>query len=175
MPHTIRVTRIAPNLSVGNQFHCFYNYSDDIAVIHVCQDPCHQHAVGYRNSLPTTHPNYWFLEDRNHLYLNIINSDRPIFYTATVFVKALAFIRAQIDRRRVLIHSNEGLSRGPSVALLYLAKMTDLVSDASYDAAAADFSNLYPQYQPQRGIVTYLRREWENLKLPSENGSRQAP
>lgn len=166
MPHTIRVVKVAPNLLVGNQFHCFYSYSDKMAVVHACQDPCHQYAVGYRNSLPTTHPNYWYLEDRNHLYLNIVSAERLIFYTAPLFVKAMTFIGSQIKVRQVLIHSHDGFSRAPSIALLYMAKAAGLIDDSSYDAAAAEFSNLYPQYQPQRGVVTYLRREWEVLSLP---------
>ncbi|MBD3216379.1 MAG: hypothetical protein GF311_27445 [Candidatus Lokiarchaeota archaeon] len=166
MSYTIRENKIIPNLFIGNQFHCFYHFREDIAVIHANQDPCHQRAVGYRNSLPTTHMHYWYMETRHHLYLNMVDSDRLLFYAPTLFVQALRFIEKHIAERKVLVHSNNNFSRAPSIALLYLAKQTDIIDDSSYDAAAVDFGRLYPVYQPKRGIVNYLRREWDHIVLP---------
>ena len=42
---------------VTNELSCT-NGTDELVVVHACKSPCHQRIVGYRGSLPKTHPNY---------------------------------------------------------------------------------------------------------------------
>jgi len=154
---------ICQNLFIGNEFDCFFDNREDWAVIHACKSPCHQRALGYRKSLPSTHPNYLTYETGNHLVLNIIDPPAPLF-KLPLFISSISFIDKHIQQRKILIHCNLGLSRAPSIGLLYLAKRTEVISNASYREAAQDFLKIFERYQPGRGIVIYLSNNWENIE-----------
>jgi predicted protein tyrosine phosphatase len=92
----------------------------------------------------------------------MIDPDEPLFMPP-LFIASLAFIEKHISNRKVMIHCNEGLSRAPSLALLYLAKRAKVIDDGSYRAAAKDFIKLFRFYQPGRGIALYLELHWKEL------------
>ena len=154
---------VYPNLFIGTERECFYTNRDDWAVIHACKSPCHQRALDYRGSLPKDHPNYLIYEHRNHIFLNIIDPNEPLFMPP-LFVASLDFIEQHILKRKVLIHCNEGLSRAPSLALLYLAKRAKVINGKSYEMAVRDFIKLFPSYRPRRGIALYLKLQWNELE-----------
>lgn len=63
-----------------------------------------------------------------------------------------------------MIHCNEGLSRSPSLALLYLASSNEAIDCQSYTSARQEFSeDYYPQYSPGGGIRTFLQQNWVEL------------
>ena len=133
------------------------------AVVHACKHPCHVKAVGYSGSLPSTHPSYLVLEYPDDLFLNIIDPPVPLF-KPELFSAFLSFaMRKQEEGKSLLIHCNQGESRAPSLALLFMAKVTGAVSNDSYASARADFEKLFPGYRPGRGIATYLGARWDNL------------
>jgi hypothetical protein len=154
---------VYPNLFIGTEEDCFFIQRDDWAVVHACKSPCHQRVLGYKGSLPKDHPNYLICERGNHLFLNIIDPNEPLFMPP-LFVASLDFIEKHISKRKVMIHCNEGLSRSPSLDLLYLAKRASVIDNESYVAAARDFIKLFPSYRPQRGIALYLKLHWEKLR-----------
>ena len=147
------------NLFIGTLRECFFTQRDDWAVIHACKSPCHQRALGYKGNLPKNHPNYLVYENGNHLFLNMIDPSEPLF-VPPLFVASLDFIEKHISKRKVLIHCNLGLSRSPSIALLYLAKRAKVINGERYRKAAQDFVKLFPNYQPGRGIALYLAIHW---------------
>jgi predicted protein tyrosine phosphatase len=61
--------------------------------------------------------------------------------------------------RKVLIHCNHGLSRSPSIGLLYLARHTDVLR-GPFDQAEAAFRMLYPPYNPMPGIRGFAMEHW---------------
>ena len=150
-------------LFVGNEQDCFYDNKDEWAVIHASKTPCHQRALNYRGSLPPNHPNYLTYEQGNHLYLNIIDPPQPLF-KPPLFHESMRFLDHHVKEKKVLIHCNLGMSRASSIALLWLAKRTDLMSDESFRSAATDFIQIYPYYQPGRGITTYLSSNWSTFQ-----------
>lgn len=136
---------------------------DDWAVVHACKSPCHQQAVGYRGSLPNTDPNYLVLEGDTDLYLNIIDPPVPLF-KPQLFTSFVIFASRQLKAgRKLLIHCNQGRSRAPSLALLYLAKKEGTISDASYPEARSGFERIFPRYAPGRGIQIYFENNWDRL------------
>ncbi len=151
------------NLYIGNELDCFFDEREDWAVIHACKHTCHQRAVGYRGNLPNTHPNYLTLERGSHLFLNMIDPEIPLFMPE-LFTKSLEFIDKHTPDRKVLIHCNQGFSRAPSIALLWLAKRTNIITDNSYQEAIDEFRKIYPMYQPSRGISIYLSNNWSIFK-----------
>lgn len=75
--------------------------------------------------------------------------------------KILDFIEAQ--KWQVYIFCDQGISRSPSVALLYLAKRLKVIPDENFDAARQDFLLLYPMYNPG-GIKDFISQHWEEIK-----------
>ncbi|WP_290653639.1 hypothetical protein [Idiomarina sp.] len=130
------------------------------AVVHACKSPCHQGEIGYRGNLPNTHPNYLVLEKENDLFLNIIDPPVPLFKPA-LFITFLDFAKNHWEQgQTILIHCNQGESRAPSLAMLFLAKSIGSIPDTSYEAARAAFEKLYPRYNPGQGIQTYFSKHW---------------
>lgn len=136
---------------------------DGWAVVHACKDPCHRQAVGYQGSLRSSHSNYLALLREQDLFLNLIDSPKPLFKAAS-FSTFLDFADTQWRQgRQLLIHCNQGESRAPSLALLLLAKRCSALDDSSYAAARAQFTRLFPNYRPGAGIQEYLSANWAAL------------
>ncbi len=154
---------VYPNLFIGTERDCFYTQKNKWAVIHACKSPCHQQALGYRGSLPKHHPHYLVYERGSDLFLNMIDPNEPLFMPP-LFIASLDFIETHIAKRKVLIHCNLGLSRSPSLALLYLAKRAKVINGKSYEEATKDLIKLYPNYLPRKGIAHYLDLHWKELK-----------
>ena len=157
---------IFQNLFIGNELDCFFDNREDWAVIHACKSPCHQRAVGYRGNLNRRHPKYLILERGKHLFLNIVDMERPLLheFAGPIIESALAFIDKNLSTNNLLIHCNQGLSRAPSLGLIVLAKRTDVISNLTYREAAQDFLQIYRRYQPGRGIDIYLSNNWKKIK-----------
>jgi predicted protein tyrosine phosphatase len=81
-----------------------------------------------------------------------------------LFAAFLPFAREMWDSgKQLLIHCNQGESRAPSLALIFLAKHLQAVSNESYAMARTDFNQVFPHYMPGRGIETYLTNNWRVL------------
>jgi len=155
---------IYKNIFIGTDQECNFNNSLDWAIVHACKNPCHVQSVGYRGSLPSTHPNYLVLEKGTHLYLNMVDMEKELspIYTHPIMKSAMAFIEKHIASQKILIHCNQGLSRSPSIALLYLATKGVIAND-SYAVALAEFQKLYPFFNPGRGIALYMNNNWNEI------------
>jgi hypothetical protein len=139
--------------------------NDEWAVVHACKSPCHQRAVGYRGSLKNIHPNYLILLDGPDLFMNIIDPPVPLFMP-DLFTSFLSFSDEQwLDGRKLLIHCNQGESRAPSLALLFLSKCRSALNDNSYESAREEFELQYPSYNPGKGIQTYLSQHWNEIRI----------
>ena len=138
--------------------------SEQLAMVHACKSPCHQQAVGYRGSLAASHPNYLVLQHEHDLYLNIIDPPAPLFRAET-FERFLAFARQKYDSgASLLIHCNQGESRAPSLALLFLAKHIGTLPNTSYVDAQKAFGRLFPMYSPGAGIQRFLADNWSAIR-----------
>ena len=149
---------------VGSEFSCPPPAEEkDLAVIHACKSPCHQRAVGYRGNLDKSHPNYLVLEQGDDLFLNMIDTPKPLF-RLELFSAALAFAdRHWNDGNSVLFHCDTGRSRAPSLILCYVAKVRGWIADESFEATRAEFETRYDIYLPGRGIATYLTERWDEI------------
>lgn len=130
------------------------------SVVHACKHPCHQRAVGYTGDLDRDHPNYLILEDGPNLYMNLVDPEIPLFMPES-FHEFLDFAARRYEAGdQLLIHCNQGSSRAPSLALLFLAKELEELPDDSFPAARVEYSERDPGYAPSRGIRTYLTEHW---------------
>jgi predicted protein tyrosine phosphatase len=156
--------QLTDHLAFGPERICTHDTTGTVAVVHACKEPCHRRAVGYATrTIPSNHPHYLVKQADYHLYLNLIDPPQPLFMMPS-FVAFLAFVDQHIADRRVLIHCNQGESRAPSLALLYLAKRTDRLPAGSYPQAAEAFrASMFPGYNPGRGIQTWLTQRWSEI------------
>jgi hypothetical protein len=151
---------IRDRLYVGSEYDC-RSGDDDWAVVHACKSPCHQRAVGYKGSLPSSHPNYLVLESGKNLFLNIIDPPGPLFMPP-LFTSFLDFAgRHWENGKRLLIHCNQGESRAPSLALLFISKYLHEITESSYAEARQEFEEIFHGYRPGTGIQIYLSKNWE--------------
>lgn len=132
------VSKIAGNIYVGDDSDC--NSEDGWVIIHACKT-CFKKV------------------DKNDcdLYLNMIDPIQPLF-NLQLFKDAVDFINKNIKYKKILIHCNKGMSRSPSIAMLYVFGNLD------YGEAQYNMSEVYNKYQPSLGIDTYMEENWEQLK-----------
>lgn len=147
---------------VGNESACRAG-GDGFGVVHACKSPCHQRAVGYKGSLARDHPNYLWFRQGLDLYLNMIDPPVPLF-PDELFQVFLPFAREVWDSGdTLLVHCNQGESRAPSLAMIFLAKHVGSLSNDSFNIARTQFAQTFRGYLPGRGLEEYLTNNWEKL------------
>lgn len=134
------------------------------AIVHACKEPYHRLALGYNGrSVSRSHPEYLVARRGQRLILNMVDVDNPLFFDRGMINQALDFIDQQrADELNVLVHCNQGESRGPSVALLYMAARLKALPQESLEVAEQAFRKLYPSYNPKMGIRGHLQQYWGN-------------
>lgn len=155
------MVEITRNLFIGDDSDCSSGLFSH--VIHACKT-CHQDALGYRGSLQGTHPNYLIYEKETNIYLNMVDMERELLplYTNPIMFAAMNFLDRYINKHKILIHCNQGFSRSPSIVLLYCARKK-IIPSTSYHDAVKQFIELFPQYNPGRGIALYMEHNFQNL------------
>lgn len=155
------MVEITRNLFIGDDSDCSSGLFSH--VIHACKT-CHQDALGYRGSLQGTHPNYLIYENGSNLYLNMVDMERELLplYTNPIMFAAMNFLDKYIKEHKILVHCNQGFSRSPSIVLLYCAR-EKIIPSKSYHDALKQFFELFPQYNPGRGIASYMEHNFQNL------------
>jgi hypothetical protein len=153
---------VCPNLHVGSE-------RDEQSLrgqagwffIHACKEPYHREALGYTGrAAAKNHPEYLIARRGNRLILNLVDADDPGYISPEIIDAALDAIRDNIQRSKVLLHCNQGQSRSPGIAFLYVLKHTDLLGQMDLIAAIDAFRAIYPPYGPARGMAEYIRLNW---------------
>jgi len=164
------VIKIHPNLFVGHQGDYEYQVKgqDGWSVVHACKEPYHRQLLGYSGrGAPKDHPEYFFAERGNRLYLNLVDAPDPTYIPKEIIDKAIAFIHEKIaEGLKVLVHCNQGESRSPGIGFLYLLRHTDALPRTSLDAALAAFRRVYAIFQPGHGMLGYIRDFWNQEVNP---------
>jgi predicted protein tyrosine phosphatase len=153
---------IYKNLFIGNQddYECKVKYENKWAVIHACKEPYHRNLLGYTGrGAPKDHPEYFYAERPNRLYLNLVDVPDPTFIAKEIIDKAIDFIFRHIDEQSVLVHCNLGMSRSSTIGLLYLASIGYFEKDDFY-SAEEKYQKLYPNYSPGRGMRSFAEDNW---------------
>lgn len=158
----------AGGIVVGDEALCLY-YGGRFAgyLVHAAKDLCHRNVVGYdtKTRLPVSHPEYLLARRGLHLVLNMVDPPIPLF-KAESFLGALDFLDEAINAGATPgVHCNQGLSRAPSIALLWKAKRQKTIPDDSYAVARGVFEAMIGPglYLPGRGIETFLTETWQSI------------
>ena len=158
------MVEVHPNLFVGSQVDYESNpfAFSEWAVIHACKEPYHRQALGYSGrAASNAHPEYLIARRPNRLILNLVDVENPLYIRDEIMEASMAFIHASLaTQQRVLVHCNQGLSRSPSIAMLYLATYTERLAKTSFEEATRLFIQMYPPFAPAGGVYGFLRNRW---------------
>lgn len=154
---------VAPNLWVGSaaDYEASVRGRDGWATVQACKDPYHRRELGYTGqAAPKAHPEYLVARRPGRLILNLVDAAESRYIPAECVDAALQYMRQQIGTKRTMVHCNQGMSRSPTLALLYLAPQMP------HDFADAEeaFRDIYPPYSPAQGIRGYARENWARYR-----------
>lgn len=120
--------------------------------------------------LPPNHPNYLYCVEGSRLALNLVDTNRfSPQYLGTkriMLYKAFDFIDKHLwDDYNILIHCNEGLSRGPCVAVAYLGfRNIDGYGEMDFPIAMNRFSSeSYYPIRPRADIFKSVDALWNEI------------
>lgn len=145
--------KIYENLYVGDDRDCAEFKG---AIVHACSS-CFMRGVKGSSNYKTVYQN------NNDLYLNLMDISSLSFeYGFPMIKRAVEFIDEHIDKMEVLVHCNFGMSRSPSIALLYMARK-GYIDNASFKDALKDFHKIYTYYSPGMGMYNYFDNYWYEI------------
>ncbi|MCP1994321.1 dual specificity protein phosphatase [Flavobacterium sp. HSC-61S13] len=154
---------IDKNLFVGNLIdYENMQFDEDYYFVQACKEPCHRKALGYTGrSADESHPEYLIARRERKIILNMIDPPTGKYFENLMFEHSLIFIDENLKNgKKVLIHCNQGISRSPSIGLLYLATKGKIRNE-NFSLAEEDFIKLYPNYAPS-GIKFFLTLNWKH-------------
>lgn len=96
----------------------------------------------------------------NEMALNLVDAVHHKYFNDITIDPGLEFITERMSEGdAVLVHCNMGVSRSPSIALLWMWEHGYL--DPEFRYALPQFKKLYPAYQPGNGFWHYLKARIE--------------
>ena len=120
----------------------------------------HQSQVGWSGrGCNKDNPYYFFKEESDAIYLNMIDGDDPKYVSDEMINAALNFMKKHLDNNEtIFIYCSLGESRSPSIALMYMLEYSLIEST---NEVFRDFrEKYYANYQPKRGNVEYIVKRW---------------
>mgnify|MGYP003422197942 FL=1 len=125
------------------------------------KEPCHRDAVGYTGrGCPKDHPEYFVAVRNKGMILNLVDGESSDWVDKGMMQQALAFITPE---PATLIVCNQGHSRSPSIALMWLLQNKHIQAD-TFEEAEKTFSLLYKNYRPANGIRQFSKQFFEELQ-----------
>jgi predicted protein tyrosine phosphatase len=101
----------------------------------------------------------------NELYLAFEDAMKEDQVNTGCIRPALDFAHRHLTGgRKVLIHCLAGVSRSPTIAMLYLLQYTDVLPRTNIFDAIFSFSEIYPLYNPNDGLFAYAAKFLEEIR-----------
>lgn len=154
------------NLWVGGMADLSSICASQWAIVHATQT-IHYPVCGWNrttNKPNKDHPDYLTKDLGQRLSINWVDGPAHLYKMGgpQLFVKVLDFIDKWYKQKNVLVHCDQGISRSPTVVLLYLAKRLKILSSGSFNEAVDPFKKLYPSYNPG-GIAEFVSENWDQI------------
>lgn len=161
---------VYPNLFVGDEVDANKTLGmTGWFIIHACKEPFHRQALGYiGRAAPKTHPEYLIAKRDNRLILNLVDADDPAYIPQEIIDTAIDAIHQNISNQKVLVHCNQGMSRSPTIALLYLLKHTGELNSENISDSLMIFRRIYPMYAPANGVAKFVEHNWNQYIIGSQ-------
>ena len=151
------------NIYIGNRDDSALRSDPDSVVVNTAKS-VHYQILGWEKKSPESDPHYLSFEDGQLLSFNWVDGDSYLYEMGgpEAFTHTLNFIDHWIGSKEILISCDQGRSRSPTIALLYLAKRLHLISGLSCVEARAGFEAFYPGYPPS-GIGDFVSTHWDEI------------
>lgn len=139
----------------------------DWVIVHACKT-AHKAEIGYEKSLAQDHPSYLIHMtpgNDQEIFLNMVDMKAELLpqYTDPILRAAFHFISGHVAAgKKILVHCDQGNSRGPSVAMAYLARGGEY-NHADYESTSASFKEQYESFEPNDGIMLYMKKHWNRI------------
>ncbi|MDA3816448.1 MAG: dual specificity protein phosphatase [Prolixibacteraceae bacterium] len=146
------MTEIDKNIYVGNLIdYDTHQYNTDFCFVQACKEPCHRKALVYSGrTADKNHPEYLIAYRERRIILNMIDPPTGKYFENILFEKSLEFIDEHLNNgKEILIHCNQGVSRSPSIGLLYLATKNK-IRNKNFEIAKEDFKKNLPELCTKR-------------------------
>lgn len=133
------------------------------SVLHCARDPWFKDAQEFRGAIFGRTSEGIKISARisyNEMALNMVDARTPDYFPDEMIDAGLNFITERMaEGDPVLVHCNQGLSRGPSMAFLWMWEHGFLENEFRY--ALPQYRTLYPDYSPGNGVFQYLKARCE--------------
>lgn len=154
-----------PVLFVGNDLDDQEAQKKGYAILTAAKDGPYGHraALNYHTLGAPRDENYYHASRSKRMVLNLLDMDDPNFIPEDVIFPGLRFINKHLKAGdKVLIHCNQGRSRGPSIGLMFLRTIGELPHN--FTTSEKVYRSLYPAYDPGNGMRIFARKHWAMLK-----------
>ena len=151
------------NLYLGSKFDLPFTNDTDWSFVHACKTS-HLARLGQQYNAS---PYYIMFEEDNHLYINWVDAPLPKMFDwqgqgISNFTKVLNYIDSFIQSKKVFVHCDQGQSRSPAIAMLYLSKRLKSISH-NFIEAKIEFAKIYPDYFSESGITKFIELNWDKI------------
>ncbi len=129
-----------------------------------CKDgiDSHRSMLEYETRGAPEGKDYYFARKGDVLALNLIDSEDPTMIPDKVIDAGLKFIKEMQDSgTKLLVHCNAGMSRSPSIVLMYLHAVGEMPQ--GFIGAERQFRHMYDKYDPGVGMRSHARTRWREL------------
>jgi hypothetical protein len=128
------------------------------SIVHACKEPYHRNELGYQGrGAPQNHKEYYFAKRDRRLILNLIDAPLKQYIPKTIIDEALMFITAEAEKgQQILVHCNQGESRGPGIAMLYVALYDPVWAPIPTDQLEEKFREKYPKLKLGQGMKDFI-------------------
>lgn len=157
------IVKLCNNLYTGSTEGLVFT-GKDWFIVSATQRLHYYHLGWTKDTVDKASKDYLYRTFKNRLTLNWVDGPKHLFewYTPDKFAYFLDLLESNVQSRKVFIHCDQGKSRGPSLALLFMAKRLGTISSVSASHAHNDFLKKYPSYSPG-GIFNFLNDNWGKL------------
>jgi hypothetical protein len=122
----------------------------------------HRMMLGYNSLGAPKDDNYLFASRKHWGAMNLIDHDDVDMIPEDGILEALAWAKKEYDAERtILFHCNAGVSRGPTMALMFMRTIGEMPT--SFNSSVKIFRSLYPKYDPGVGMKQRAYMLWDEL------------
>lgn len=143
-------------------------------VVHACKEPYHRQFVGYTGrACDKEHPEYLRANRGNEVALNLVDAKESKYFDFALIEKIVDQMCTMLGfGKTILLHCNQGQSRGPGLAMLVLASYNRLPAD--FEAAVLMFKQLYPEFEPGEGMIKFIEENWAKFYVKPQQDNIDA-
>jgi hypothetical protein len=140
-------------------------YREDFSFLRCCKygPGGHQQTLDYHTPAAPEGDEHFVVKRERLMALNMLDLDDPNFVDPEMIKAGLDFVREQLlSEQKVLIACNQGVSRGPTMGLMFLKYIGDL-PNISWLRSVYLYHHMYRGYDASQGIAQFARSHWSAL------------